>query len=352
MTWAGAEGQTALEMAAALRLNLPQSRFHPTLNALNIDINHRDDLPPPSGDGFALNLVNAVWSRIGYPFLPSYLDMIATHYDAGVRTLDFAGEPEPSRHTINQWVEDQTQDKIKDLLPQGAITPDTTVVLTNAIYFRGSWYQEFDEKLTAPGPFFRLDGSTVTVETMHQQLKTQYVQGDGFDAVELPYVSPRFSEYEYPLELSMLVIIPHAGRFDAVENKITKNLIDDIVSSLVMETVALSLPRFEFEYEVGCRDILQGLGMIDPFDPLTADFSGMVDPAHSRPWIDEIYHKAFVSVDEQGTEAAAATAVVMTETSIPEPVVISADKPFIFLIRDQVTDMILFMGRVLDPASP
>ena len=351
MTWAGAKNETARQMAAVLGLNLPQDRFHPTLNALNIDINGRDDLPPPSGDAFALNLVNAVWSRIGYPFLPSYLDVIAANYDAGVRTLDFAGNPEPSRHTINQWVENQTRDKIKNLLPQGAITPDTTVVLTNAIYFRGSWYQEFDENLTAPGWFTRMDGSTVTAEIMHPQVKTRYLQGDGFDAVELPYVSPRFSEYEYPRELSMLLIIPHAGRFETTESQLTNHLIQDVVSSLVMGTVQLSLPKFEFGYEVGCRNILHGLGMIDPFEPLAADFSGMVDPDHARPWIDEIYHKAFVSVDEKGTEAAAATAVVMTETSIPEPVIISADKPFIFLIRDQVTDMILFMGRVLDPAT-
>jgi serpin B len=191
----------------------------------------------------------------------------------------------------------------------------------------------------------------VTAEIMRQQVKTQYVQGDGFDAVELPYVSPRFSETEYPRELSMLLIIPHAGRFDSVEKEVTKIFIDDAVSSLGMGTVTLSLPKFEFEYEVGCRAVLQGLGMVDPFEPLTADFSGMVDPALSRPWIDEIYHKAFVAVDEKGTEAAAATAVVMTETSIPEPVVISADRPFIFLIRDQLTNMILFMGRVMDPVS-
>jgi len=351
MTWAGAENETARQMASVLRLNLPRDRFHPTLNALNIDINRRDDTPPPSGDPFALNLVNAVWSRTGYPFLPAFLDVIAANYDKGVRTLDFAGNPELSRHTINQWVEDQTRDKITNLLPQGAITPDTTVVLTNAIYFRGSWFQEFDETLTAPGLFTRLDGSTVTAEIMRQQSKIRYFQGDGFDAVELPYVSPRFSEYEYPRELSMLLIIPHVGRFDTVENEITTIFIEDVVSSLGMGTVALSLPKFEFEYEVGCKAVLQGMGMVDPFEPLTADFSGMVDPALSMPWIDEIYHKAFVAVDEKGTEAAAATAVVMTETSIPEPVVISADRPFIFLIRDQLTNMILFMGRVMDPVS-
>ncbi|MFZ2806679.1 MAG: serpin family protein [Desulfosalsimonadaceae bacterium] len=351
MTWAGAKNQTAAQMATALNLTLPQDRFHPALNALNIDINSRDDQPPPSGDAFALNLVNAVWSRIGYPFLPGYLDVIAENYNAGVRVLDFAGNPEPSRQTINQWVADQTHDKIKDLLPVGSISSFTAVVLTNAIYFKGSWYQKFDEALTAPGPFTRLDGTTVTAELMHRQDDTKYAHGDGFDVVELPYASPNFPEYAYPQELSMLVIIPHAGEFAAVETSLDKARIDAIVSSLAMGTVAFTFPKFEFECETKCKNILTGLGMGDAFDSSLADFSGMVNPVHSRPWIDEVYHKAFVAVDETGTEAAAATAVVMTDTAMPQIVTISADKPFIFLIYDHITHAILFMGRVLDPES-
>jgi serpin B len=349
MTWAGARGQTEAQMADTLHLNLPQERFHPTLNALNIDLNSRDDQPPPSGDPFSLNVVNALWSRIGYPFLPSYLEVIATNYDAGVRVLDFASNWEGSRETINQWVEDQTHEKIKDLLPQGSITPDTTVVLTNAIYFKGSWYKKFEEESTAPGPFYRLDGTTVTPDMMHGRLDTRYAQGVGFDAVELPYASPMFEEYQYPQELSMLLIVPDKGQFETVEGMLNKDQIDAVVSSLGHETVDLALPKFEFECEIGCKTLLQSMGMMDAFEPLVADFGNMVDPVHSMSWIDEVYHKAFVAVDEEGTEAAAATAVVMTETSIPEVIPVSADKPFIFFIRDQVTGSILFMGRVLDP---
>jgi RHS repeat-associated protein len=349
MTWAGARGQTEEQMAGTLHLELPQERFHPTLNALNIDLNSRDDQPPPSGDPFSLNVVNALWSRIGYPFLPSYLEVIATNYDAGVRVLDFVNNWEESRETINLWVEDQTNEKIKDLLPQGSITPDTAVVLTNAIYFKGSWYQEFDEDLTAEGPFFRLDGTTVTPDMMHGRLDTRYAEGIGFDAVELPYASPMFEEYQYPQELSMLLIVPEKGQFETVEGMLNKDQIDAVVSSLGHETVDLTFPKFEFECEIGCKTLLQSLGMADAFEPAAADFGNMVDPELSRPWIDEVYHKAFVAVDEEGTEAAAATAVVMTETSVPEVITVSADKPFIFLIRDQVTGSILFMGRVLDP---
>jgi len=349
MTWAGARGQTEAQMAGTLHLNLSQERFHPTLNALNIDLNRRDGQPPPSGDPFSLNVVNALWSRIGYPFLPSYLEVIATNYDAGVRVLDFVGDWEGSRQTINQWVEDETHEKIVNLLPQGSITSDTAVVLTNAIYFKGSWYKKFEEESTAPGPFYRLDGTTVTADMMHGRIETRYATGPGFDAVELPYASPMFEEYQYPQELSMLLIVPHKGQFETVEGLMDTDQIDAVVSSLHHETVDLAFPKFEFECDVGCKALLQGFGMVDAFAPVAADFGNMVDPDLFRPWIDEVYHKAFVAVDEEGTEAAAATAVVMTDTSVPEVIPVSADKPFIFFIRDQVTGSILFTGRVLDP---
>ena len=351
MTWAGANYNTADEMADALHLNLPQDRLHQTLNALNIDLKSRDDQTPPSGDAFELKLVNAIWSRIGYPFLQSYLDVIAENYDAGVRMLDFISDPDGSRQVINQWVEDHTNEKIKDLLPQNSITPDTSVVLTNAIYFKGSWYQKFDPELTNPGDFNQLDGTTVSANMMHQRLDTRYYQGKGFDAVELPYVSTRYEKHQYPEELSMLIIIPEAGQFEPIEKNLDNNLIDSIVTSLHRGEVEFTMPRFEFESEIKCKTLMQDLGMSDAFDPFLADFGNMVDSMDSKPWIDEIYHKAFVAVDEEGTEAAAATAVVMKETAIPHPVTISADKPFIFLIRDSLTGTILFMGRVLDPVA-
>lgn len=194
MTWAGAESLTADEMAHALHLTLPQETFHRTLNALNIDFNNRDESPPFSGDAFDFNLVNSIWSRIGYPFLPYYLDVIAENYDAGVHTIDFEGDPEGSRQKINLWVEDQTNSKINDLLPQGSISKDTSVVLTNAIYFKASWYYKFNEKETAPGYFSLLDGTLVEPDMMRRKMRTKYFQDDRFDAVELPYVSPRYDE--------------------------------------------------------------------------------------------------------------------------------------------------------------
>jgi len=348
MTWAGAKNNTADEMADSLHFTLPLSSFHSTLNALNVDINSRDDSVPFSGDAFQLNLVNAVWSRIGYPFLSSYLDILAQNYDAGVQTLDFIGAPDTSRLVINQWVEGQTNEKIKNLLPEGSISSDTAVVLTNAIYFKASWYSKFDEGVTIPGDFTRLDNSTVSSQMMHQTVNTRFFRSEDFDAVELPYVSSRYEEDQYPQELSMLLIAPHNGRFNSVESALDNNFIQSILSCLSMGDVELTLPKFEFDCEIRCKKIMLNLGMIDAFNFSEADFSNMVDPEDSTPWIDEIYHKAFIAVDEKGTEAAAATAVVMPD-AIPEPVSISMNRPFIFLIRDNFTGTILFMGRVIDP---
>ena len=349
MTWAGARNNTAVEMADALHLALPAETFHPTLNALNVDINSRDDQIPSSGDAFQMNVVNAIWSRIGYPFLPTFLDIIAQNYNAGIRTLDFVGEPDVSRQIINQWVEDQTNEKIKDLLPENSISASTALVLTNAIYFKASWFSKFEVSATIPGDFTRLDGSIVTPQMMHQTMDARIYQGDSYDALEMPYVSPRFEEWQYPEELSMLIIVPHEGEFAATEGSLNHSAIDAIVASLLMKEVDLSMPKFEFEFKVACKEIMAKLGMIDAFVASSADFSGMVSPADSKPWIDQIYHKAFVAIDEEGTEAAAATAVVMTDSAMPEPVILSIDKPFIFLIRDDITGLILFMGRVLDP---
>ncbi len=349
MTWAGARNRTAAEMADAMQITLEPLTFHPCLNFLNIDLNSRGDLVPESGDAFQFNLVNAIWARMGYPLLPSFLDTIKENYNAGVRRLDFYNDPGASRQTINIWVEDQTQNRIQNLLPPGSIDPSTVLVLTNAIYFKASWFSAFDPEYTRDDVFTRGDGSTVTAAMMAQQLPARYYKTPDFDAVELPYVSTRSGRYEYPGELSMLLVIPNPNRFGQIEAAMDSSFIDHVISSLRSGEVNLTLPKFEFEFEIPCRQIMQNLGMNDAFSPSAADFTGLVDPSVSRPFIDEIYHKAFINVNEEGTEAAAATAVVMREVSVPDPVIIAVDRPFIFLVRDQITGAILFMGRVLDP---
>jgi len=341
MTYAGARGDTAEEMADALQFTLEQQRLHPAFNWLDAELAERGEgAEGKDGDGFRLNIVNAIWGQKDYSFLPAFLDVLAENYGAGLRILDFVTEPEKSRLTINDWVSDQTEDRIKDLIPQGAIDALTRLVLTNAIYFNAAWAYPFDEDMTADGPFYLLDGGQISVPMMKQTESFGYTDGEGYQAVELLYDGD---------ELSMIIILPEDGQFEVFEEGLQADKVSDIIGGLQFTEVALTMPQFEFDSEFSLKDTLAEMGMPVAFSG-AADFSGMTG---SRDlFISEVLHKAFVSVDEAGTEAAAATAVVMRETAMPgQPVEVTIDHPFIFLIRDIETGAILFVGRVMNPAA-
>jgi serpin B len=286
-----------------------------------------------------LNIVNATWGQDGYAFLPSYLDVLGENYGAPMYLLDFAGDPEGSRGVINGWVEERTENRIEELIPMGIITPITTLVLTNAIYFNAAWNAPFEPSDTSDGAFTRLDGSTVTVPMMSQDEEHRYGEGDGYQAVELAYDEPN---------LAMVLVLPSEGRFDEVEANLSEETYQAITSSLSEHAVALTMPKFEYESAFGLNEALMALGMTDAFSG-AADFSGM-DGTRSL-FIQAVLHKAFVSVNEAGTEAAAATAVVVGRVSIPEPAEITLDRPFLYFIVDRPTGEILFLGRVLDPSA-
>ena len=342
MTYAGARGDTAEEMAATLHFMLEQDRLHPAFNWLDTELTSRGEgAQGKDGEGFRLNIVNALWGQKDYSFLSSFLDVLAENYGAGLRILDFMAEPEKGRVTINNWVSDQTEDRIKDLIPQGAIDELTRLVLTNAIYFNAAWKYPFDEDMTDDnGRFYLLDGGQVTVPMMKQTESFGYTEGDGYQAVELLYDGD---------ELSMVILLPASGDFEAFEAGLQAQQVSDIVSDLQPTEVVLTMPGFEFDSEFSLKDTLTEMGMPTAFTE-AADFSGM---AGTRDLcISEVLHKAFVSVDEAGTEAAAATAVIVGETAMPEqPVEVTVDRPFIFLIRDIETGAVLFVGRVLNPAA-
>jgi len=342
MTYAGARGDTAEEMAATLHFMLEQDRLHPAFNWLDTELTSRGEgAQGKDGEGFRLNIVNALWGQKDYSFLSSFLDVLAENYGAGLRILDFMAEPEKGRVTINNWVSDQTEDRIKDLIPQGAIDELTRLVLTNAIYFNAAWKYPFDEDMTDDnGRFYLLDGGQVTVPMMKQTESFGYTEGDGYQAVELLYDGD---------ELSMVILLPASGDFEAFEAGLQAQQVSDIVSDLQPTEVVLTMPGFEFDSEFSLKDTLTEMGMPTAFTE-AADFSGM---AGTRDLcISEVLHKAFVSVDEAGTEAAAATAVIVGETAMPEqPVEVTVDRPFIFLIRDIETAAVLFVGRVLNPAA-
>jgi len=341
MTYAGARGETAQQMANTLHFNLSQDNLHPAFNNLDIELSERGQGAQGKDDeGFRLNIVNAIWGQKDYSFLPTFLDVLAENYGAGLRTLDFIKETEKSRVTINDWVSDQTEGRIEDLIPQGVIDAATRLVLTNAIYFNAAWQYPFGETMTADGLFYLLDGGQVTVPMMKQTESFGYTEGEGYQAVELPYDGG---------ELSMVILLPRAGQFEAFEEALKAQQVDDIIRGLQNTQVTLAMPQFEFDSDFSLKDILTGMGMPVAFSG-SADFSGMTGSPDL--FIDEVLHKAFVSVDEAGTEAAAATAVIMKETAMPsQPVEVTIDRPFIFLIRDIDTSAILFIGRVLNPGD-
>jgi len=327
-------------MADALHFTLPQDRLHPAFNSLDLALASRGDgAEGQDGEGFRLNIVNALWGQTGYKFLDAFLDTLAENYGAGLRLLDFASDPEASRGIINDWVSDQTEGRIEDLIPQGLINQLTRLVLTNAIYFNAAWAEPFEESQTKDGAFHLLDGSQVTVPMMWHSASYGYAAGEGYQAVELPYDG---------YELSMVILLPEAGGFERFEDSLDASQLDAILGSLGHQQVALTLPKFEFESEFGLADALMALGMVDAFS-MDADFSGM--DGTQELFVREVVHKAFVSVDEAGTEAAAATAVIMQLKGMAtEPIQVTVDRPFLFLIRDLETGALLFVGRVLDPA--
>lgn len=340
MTYAGARGETETQMADALHF-LPQERLHPAFNALDLQLAERGKAPSEEITPLQLNIANAVWAEQTYPFLQSFLDTIALNYGAGVRLADFINEYEPVRQEINRWVSDQTEDKINDLLPEGMLDSDTRMALVNAIYFKADWLSPFDADSTRDAPFHLLDGSEVDVPTMIQEAFIPYAKGDGWQAIELAYQGET---------AAMDIIVPDEGRFEEVESSLDAGTVSTMLESLQPASVQLALPKFKFESEFDLGDRLAGLGMTDAFDPDRADFSGMTE--RNDLYISAVLHKAFVAVDEKGTEAAAATAVIVDVASAQlSDVTLTIDRPFIFLIRDIPTGQILFLGRVLDPAQ-
>ena len=341
MTYAGARGETEQQMADTLNFLLPQDSLHPAFNGLDIDLSSRGEgARGKDEEGFRLNIVNAIWGQKDYEFLSEFLDVLAENYGAGLRILDFVAAPEPSRITINDWVSDQTEGRIEDLIPQGIIDTLTRLVLTNAIYFNAAWQFPFEEDATADGPFHLLDGGEITLPMMRQTESFGYAEGDNYQVVELPYDGQ---------ELSMVILLPKTGQFEVFEDSMDFQEVRGIISDIESQQVNLTMPKFEFESEFSLKKTLTAMGMPVAFSA-NADFSGMTG-SHDL-FIDEVIHKAFVSVDEAGTEAAAATAVIMGLTATPTtPIQVTVDRPFIYLIRDIATGSILFIGRVMNPLN-
>jgi len=342
MTYAGARGETESQMAQTLHF-LPQNKLHTAFNALDLELAKRGETQSKDETPLQLNIANAVWAEQTFPFLKDYLDLIAQNYGAGIQMADFINQHEAIRKEINGWVEAKTNDKIQDLLPEGVLDPSTRMVLVNAIYFKADWMLPFDPNNTHEAPFHLLDGSDVQVEMMSESLSgISYIGGDGYQAIELPYQGET---------AAMDIIVPDEGRFDEIESELDAEKLNEILASMQPGAgLQLELPKFSFTTDFGLKEQLTAMGMPDAFDPDNADFSGMTGKRDL--YIDTVLHKAFVAVDEKGTEAAAATAVIMELTSAMLPdVSLTIDRPFIFVIRDLPSGQILFVGRVRNPAE-
>jgi len=274
--------------------------------------------------------------------MPEYISIAEKHYGAGLKEVDFIYHTEEARSTINRWVEGKTEGKIVDLMGPGVLDPLTRLVLTNAIYFKGQWEQQFRPEQTAEAPFRLSTGKQVIVPFMHQVATFRYGETGGTQVLELPYRGN---------ELAMAVLLPKPDSSLAeLEAALRTDGVESILEALSPTLVDVSIPRFKFEAELSLNGYLKQLGMVDAFDDNIADFSGMSD---MFLYITHVLHKAFIEVNEEGTEAAAATAVVVGTKSIrlDPPKVFMADRPFVFLIRDVRTGSILFIGRMADPLS-
>lgn len=336
MTYAGAKGNTQAQMANVLHFELPQEFLHPEFKKL-IDITNGKT------SAYQLNVANALWGQKGYSFLSSFIELTKENYGAGLNEVDFKRATETARRTINAWVEKETQNKIKDLIQPGVLDVLTRLVLTNAIYFKGNWANEFEKKLTKDLPFYVAPEKEIQTPMMYKKGDFNFLETKELQILELPYKSK---------ELSMIVLLPKKidGLAD-VEDFITPEFLNNWLENFDEIKVEVYLPKFKTTSAFSLKENLSAMGMPNAFSQKSADFSGM--NGNNDLYISEVIHKAFVDVNEEGTEAAAATAVVMKlKGGMVERIpVFRADHPFIFLIRDNRSGSILFMGRLENPGE-
>jgi serpin B len=333
MTFAGARGETERQMAAALGFDLGQERLHPAFNALERRVS------AAAGDDVRLSIANALYVQRGMTVRRPFLDTLARHYGSGLRTVDFRSDPPGAVKEINDWVAAETEDRIKDLLDPDGLPRDTRLVLANAIHLDAKWQQPFEHRATRPAPFDAPSG-TKQVPTMHQMSTFAYAQHTGSRTLELPYRGGR---------LALDIVLPDDGRLPEVLRTLERDP-GSLVAGLEPQPVQVALPKLELRSSLQLVEPMQALGMRDAFDASRADFSGMA--AGPPLYVGQIVHQAFMRVDEDGTEAAAATAVGMRATSAgpSDPVSFNVDRPFAFLLRDRQTGAVLFTGVISDPA--
>ena len=332
MTFAGARGETESQMARTLHFDLDQENLHVAFSALQEKLAEAE-----TAGGVQLKIANSLWPHVGYPFLKSYLDLVLKHYGVSITPVDYKNDTEGARQIINAWVEEETEKKIRELIPKDILDSLTRLVLTNAIYFKGDWDVQFTANDTKQENFWSPQ-EQFAIPMMTRKGKYRYKESSDLQILELPYVGGK---------LSMLVLLPRKkDGLPILENQLTADFLSKATKDLWELDVVVHLPKFKVEAAFTLNDPLITLGMPDAFGD-KADFSGM-DGAKEL-YIGFVIHKAFIDVNEEGTEAAAATAVVMQRQAFSQPIEFRADHPFLFFIRENQTGSVLFLGRVTQP---
>jgi serine protease inhibitor len=337
----GARGTTASQMDTAMH-EVGSDAMAPAISALGEALDTRSGTYPDNlGEDVpvTLRIANSAFAQHGLRIEPAYLNALSSRFGAGVRLVDYATDFEAARKRINDWVADQTEQRIRDLLAPGSVDDLTRLVLANAIYLKAPWLVQFSKEATSTQPFTTADGRTVRVPMMSQQESFGYATGKGWQAVDLPYVGG---------SLSMTLILP--DDLTAFEDSLSGDSLHSIIGALSSRDVQLSLPRFDIETKADLPEQLSAMGMPLAFDAEHADFSGIT--TDDRLYVTDVVHQANITVDEAGTVAAGATAVVVGRTSMPSDIArMNVDRPFLFAVRDDPTGTILFLGRVTDPSA-
>ena len=352
VVYAGAGGNTATQFQDVMGINASPGQFHSNMNSLDLTL--LDDSVRPGEPGSedvnwlpTLSVANGLWIQDGLEVRREFLNTVTANYGIGLQQLDFREAPDAAVDSINQWVVEATQGKIGGVIGRDSITGDTSLVVTNAIYFKGAWENQFEEESTTDQPFYLLDGNAAQIPMMSQFDDYSRHIGGGYQAVELPYRG-----YDFDL----LIVMPDEGTFETFEESLTGDRLQTITDNLGWGPVALQMPRFKLEHSFSAKKSLKTLGLAEAFDRERADFRPIASTLFGLPieelWIEDAVQKAFIEVNEEGSEAAAATAIIgagVATSAPPPPVEITIDRPFIFLLRHSETGAVLFMGRVLNP---
>lgn len=334
MTCGGARGQTQKQMEKTLRFSLDQEKLHPAFAELQTGLNELQE-----AGNFDLYVANSLWPQHDYKFLDEYLSLARKYYGVSITPLDYINAREAARKQINKWVEDKTKDKIKELIPPRSLNELTRLVLVNAIYFKGHWAHQFDPVQTQDASFYVSPLKSVETPVMRQEEYFRYAEFKSLQIIELPYIGEH---------LSMLILLPR--RIEGIEKLEESLSIENLNfwrNSLEERKVIVFLPRFTINSKFNLGETLRAMGMVDAFVFGQANFAGM-DGRPDWLFIGDVIHQAFVDVNEQGTEAAAATAVAGIGGASSPPT-FRADHPFLFLIQEKRTGSIVFVGRITDP---